>query len=129
MANQQNQALFVISVAAELAGMHPQTLRVWEQRGLVEPFRTSGGTRRYSQEDIERLAVIQELSNQGLNIEGVRRVIAMQNRIAALEDQNAHLVEQIHAERAEAQQRERSLHQGYRHEIVIRRSQTPDIRR
>lgn len=129
MSNERNQALFVISVAAELAGMHPQTLRVWERRGLVEPFRTPGGTRRYSQADIERLAVIQELSDQGLNIEGVRRVIAMQNRIAALEHQNAKLVAQIRAERAEAAQRERALLQGHRHEIVVRRSHSPDIRR
>lgn len=129
MAKEKTQALFVISVAAELAGMHPQTLRVWERRGLVEPFRTPGGTRRYSQADIERLAVIQQLSDQGLNIEGVRQVIAMQNRIAALEEQNADLVAQMRAQRRAAEQRERQLHQGYRHEIVIRRSNTPDIRR
>jgi len=129
VASEKTQAVFVISVAAELAGMHPQTLRVWERRGLVEPFRTPGGTRRYSQADIERLAVIQQLSDQGLNIEGVRQVIAMQNRIAALEQQNAELVAKIRAERAAAEQRERQLHQGYRHEIVIRRSNTPDVRR
>jgi MerR family transcriptional regulator/heat shock protein HspR len=72
------KAVFVISVAAELAGMHPQTLRIYERKGLLEPFRTPGGTRRYSQEDIERLQLIQDLTSQGLNLEGVRRVLALQ---------------------------------------------------
>ena len=71
--SQTGRAVFVISVAAELAGMHPQTLRIYERKGLMEPFRTPGGTRRYSQDDIERLQLIQELTSQGLNLEGVRR--------------------------------------------------------
>ena len=75
---ESTKAVFVISVAAELAGMHPQTLRIYERKGLLEPFRTPGGTRRYSQEDIERLQLIQELTSQGLNLEGVRRVLALQ---------------------------------------------------
>jgi len=72
------KAVFVISVAAELAGMHPQTLRIYERRGLLAPFRTDGGTRRYSEDDIERLRLIGELTGQGLNLEGVRRVLALQ---------------------------------------------------
>ena len=72
------KAVFVISVAAELAGMHPQTLRIYERKGLLEPYRTPGGTRRYSQEDIERLQLIQDLTSEGLNLEGVRRVLALQ---------------------------------------------------
>lgn len=76
--NQTTKAVFVISVAAELSGMHPQTLRIYEQRGLIDPFRTPGGTRRYSQEDIERLRLIQGLTNEGLNLEGVKRVLALQ---------------------------------------------------
>ena len=72
------KAVFVISVAAELAGMHPQTLRIYERKGLLEPFRTPGGTRRYSQEDIERLQLIQDLTSQGLNLEGVKQVLALQ---------------------------------------------------
>lgn len=75
---ESTKAVFVISVAAELAGMHPQTLRIYERKGLLEPFRTPGGTRRYSQEDIERLQLIQDLTSQGLNLEGVRRVLALQ---------------------------------------------------
>ena len=86
-----DRALFVISVAAELAGMHPQTLRIYERRGLLEPFRTPGGTRRYSQEDLERLAVIQELSEQGLNLEGIKLVLLLRARVAELEGENARL--------------------------------------
>ena len=72
------RAVFVISVAAELAGMHPQTLRIYERKGLIEPSRTPGGTRRYSQEDIERLQLIQDMTNQGMNLEGVRQVLELQ---------------------------------------------------
>lgn len=72
------RAVFVISVAAELAGMHPQTLRIYERKGLIDPFRTPGGTRRYSQEDIERLQLIQDMTAEGMNLEGVRRVLALQ---------------------------------------------------
>jgi MerR family transcriptional regulator, heat shock protein HspR len=81
--NESTRAVFVISVAAALAGMHPQTLRIYERKGLIDPFRTPGGTRRYSREDIERLQLIQELTSQGLNLEGVRRVLALQeeNRV------------------------------------------------
>src|SRR5690606_41378445 len=75
MSDRSSRAVFVISVAAELAGMHPQTLRIYERKGLIEPYRTPGGTRRYSQEDIERLQLIQELTSQGLNLEGVKRVL------------------------------------------------------
>ena len=70
-----SRAVFVISVAAELAGMHPQTLRIYERKGLLEPSRTGGGSRRYSQHDIARLHRIAELTNAGLNLEGVRRVM------------------------------------------------------
>lgn len=72
------RAVFVISVAAELAGMHPQTLRIYERKGLIDPARTPGGTRRYSQEDIERLQLIQDMTAEGMNLEGVRRVLALQ---------------------------------------------------
>ena len=64
------EAVYVISVAASLSGMHPQTLRIYERRGLIEPFRTPGGTRRYSDADLELLGLIQDLTRQGINIEG-----------------------------------------------------------
>ncbi len=71
-------ARYVISVAAELSGMHPQTLRIYERRGLIEPYRTPGGTRRYSEADIERLALIQDLTGAGVNLEGVRRILSLE---------------------------------------------------
>ncbi len=79
MSKQQLKAVYVISVAAELAGMHPQTLRIYERRGLVSPARTEGGNRRYSDEDIALLRRISELTEAGLNLEGIRRVMALEN--------------------------------------------------
>jgi MerR family transcriptional regulator/heat shock protein HspR len=75
------EARYVISVAAELSGMHPQTLRIYERRGLIEPYRTPGGTRRYSEADIERLALIQELTSAGVNLEGVRRILFLESEV------------------------------------------------
>ena len=76
--------VFVISVAAELAGVHPQTLRIYERKGLVDPARTGGGNRRYSEEDIERLRRIQDLTTAGLNLAGVKRVLALEAELARL---------------------------------------------
>lgn len=80
--SKQEEARYIISVAAELTGMHPQTLRIYERRGLIEPYRTPGGTRRYSEADIERLALIQGLTGAGVNLEGVRRILHLENEIA-----------------------------------------------
>jgi MerR family transcriptional regulator, heat shock protein HspR len=85
--NEQRQAVYIISVAAELAGVHPQTLRIYERKGLIEPFRTPGGTRRYSDEDIERLALIQELTQAGVNLEGVARILALREETRRLRNQ------------------------------------------
>ena len=74
----RTQAVYVISVAAELAGMHPQTLRIYERRGLVNPARTQGGNRRYSEADIETLRRISELAESGMNLEGIRRVMELE---------------------------------------------------
>ena len=71
-------AVYIISVAAEIVGMHPQTLRVYERKGLVDPYRTPGGTRRYSQIDLDRLLLIQELSSAGVNLAGIKQIIALQ---------------------------------------------------
>ncbi len=78
------RAVYVISVAAELAGVHPQTLRLYERRGLVDPSRTGGGNRRYSQRDIEQLRRIGDLTDAGLNLEGVRRVLELEAEVARL---------------------------------------------
>jgi DNA-binding transcriptional MerR regulator len=82
-----NDAVYIISVAAELAGVHPQTLRIYERKGLIEPFRTPGGTRRYSDEDLERLGLIQELTTDGVNLEGVRRILDLQEENKRLRSQ------------------------------------------
>lgn len=81
------EAVYIISVAAELVGMHPQTLRVYERKGLVEPYRTPGGTRRYSQADVDRLRLIQDLSGSGVNIEGIRRILHLQAETERLRSQ------------------------------------------
>src|ERR1700760_1412650 len=77
------RALYIISVAAELAGVHPQTLRIYERKGLVEPARTSGRSRRYSDEDIEWLRRIQELTNEGISLVGVQRILALEADLRA----------------------------------------------
>ena len=87
----RHRAVYIISVAAELAGVHPQTLRIYERKGLVDPARTGGGSRRYSDADIEQLRRIQELTNEGLNLAGVKRVMELEARVADLEARVAQL--------------------------------------
>ena len=79
--NDRNRPVYMISVAAQLAGVHPQTLRAYEQKGLVTPQRTSGNTRMYSQADIERLELINELTGEGINLAGVIRILDLQGRL------------------------------------------------
>jgi MerR family transcriptional regulator/heat shock protein HspR len=104
-------ALYVISVAAELAGVHPQTLRIYERKGLVDPARTRGGSRRYSDEDIALLRRIQELTTEGLNLAGVQRVLA-------LEAENRRLRDQVATLRADAEEAVAETHRQYRRDIV-----------
>lgn len=80
----RDRAVYVISVAAELTGVHPQTLRVYERRGLVAPARTGGMSRRYSEADIDRIQRIQQLTTDGLNLAGVKRVLELQREVAEL---------------------------------------------
>ncbi len=105
------RAVYVISVAAELAGMHPQTLRIYERKGLLEPSRTGGGSRRYSQNDIDRLHRIAELTNAGLNLEGVKRVMG-------LEDQVAELREELNRTRIALSRAVEDTRREYRRELV-----------
>ena len=81
-----NQAIYVISVAAELAGVHPQTLRVYERKGLLRPQRTAGNTRRYSPRDIDRLRRIQELTQEGVNLAGVMGIMELEERLAGAQE-------------------------------------------
>lgn len=86
-----HQAVYVISVAAELAGMHPQTLRIYERRGLLTPARTTGGNRRYSDADIMRLRRIAELATTGMNLEGIRHVMSLEEEVVRLRTEVAEL--------------------------------------
>jgi MerR family transcriptional regulator/heat shock protein HspR len=103
--------VYVISVAAELAGVHPQTLRIYERKGLVDPARTGGGSRRYSERDIQRLQRIQDLTNAGLNLEGVRRVMQ-------LEDEVRRLHQDLVRAREEAAKAVEATHRLYRRDLV-----------
>jgi MerR family transcriptional regulator/heat shock protein HspR len=89
------RAVYIISVAAELAGVHPQTLRIYEQKGLVRPHRTSGNTRRYSDEDIVRLRRVQALTHGGINLAGVKRIIELEEEIESLRERVRRLHERL----------------------------------
>jgi MerR family transcriptional regulator/heat shock protein HspR len=101
----RNHAVYVISVAAELAGMHPQTLRIYERRGLVQPARTQGGNRRYSDVDIERLRRIQDLAAGGMNLEGIRRVMELEHEVERLQAENDDLRQRLSMVEADASRR------------------------
>jgi MerR family transcriptional regulator/heat shock protein HspR len=89
------ETVYVISVAAELAGVHPQTLRIYERRGLVTPGRTTGGNRRYSEADIARLKRVAELAAEGMNLEGIRHVMQLEDEVAQLRSLVMQLQEQL----------------------------------
>lgn len=125
----RKRAVFMISVAAELAGMHPQTLRIYERKGLIDPYRTPGGTRRYSEADVERLRLISELTGQGLNLEGVKQVLELQDEIERLRDKIDVMEERLERLTSEAERRVREVHRSYRREIVLRSELLPDVRR
>lgn len=92
-------AVYVISVAAELTGLHPQTLRAYERMGLITPGRTGGGGRRYSHRDLELLRQIADLTASGIGIEGVRRILDLEHRVDALQARNAELLAELDATR------------------------------
>jgi len=106
-----HQAVYVISVAAELAGVHPQTLRIYERRGLVAPARTGGGSRRYSDCDIDMLRRIQELTNEGLNLAGVQRVLELEAEVMRLRSE-------LEASRSAATEAVAETHRKYRRDLV-----------
>jgi MerR family transcriptional regulator/heat shock protein HspR len=109
--DRHTRAVYVISVAAELTGVHPQTLRVYERKGLLEPSRTDGGSRRFSEHDLDRLRHIQSLTTAGLNLEGVRRVMELEAEVERLRAELADT-------RAEAREAVAVTHRQYRRELV-----------
>jgi MerR family transcriptional regulator, heat shock protein HspR len=109
---------YMISVAADLVGMHPQTLRIYEQKGLIQPKRTGGNTRLYSDADLERLRTIQRLTSElGLNLAGVELVLRMEDQLQRM---------QTRMERIEREMRERiqDVHRQYRRDLVLYRPET-----
>ena len=109
--------IYMISVAAELVGMHPQTLRMYEQKGLVRPQRTPGGTRLYSEADVERLRIIQRLTSElGLNLAGVELVLRLEDEL-----RKAHV--QIERLQAQLKQEVERVHRQYRRDLVVYREE------
>jgi MerR family transcriptional regulator/heat shock protein HspR len=115
--------VFMISVAAELAEMHPQTLRMYERKGLIRPQRSSKSTRLYSLEDVERLRRIQQLVGEcGLNLAGVERVLQMEEQIGAMQRRLEQLQADMERVAAEAQEQLEAVHRSYRKELVPAKS-------
>ena len=114
---------YMISVAAELVGMHPQTLRIYEQKGLVRPKRTAGNTRLYSDADVERLRLIQQLTSEvGLNLAGVSRVLHLQDELERMRRRLERMEREMRAAIDE-------VHRSYRREIVVYRPPQPPAAR
>jgi MerR family transcriptional regulator/heat shock protein HspR len=118
MAGEQDRAVFVISVAAELAGVHPQTLRIYEREGLVRPKRTTSNARRYSERDIQRLLEIKRLTSDGMNLEGVRRVIELTQQIERLRAAVADLEADLRAQTRRHRQEVEAVRRSARRDLV-----------
>lgn len=116
--------LFMIGIAAELAGMHPQTLRVYERRGLVRPSRTARNTRLYSQADVDLLARIQALSDSGLNLAGIERVMALERDLARAERRIASLEAELADQALEIRREKERIRRESNTEIVLVRRQS-----
>ena len=113
------RGVYMISVAAELAGMHPQTLRIYESRGLIEPERTSGGTRRYSAEDVDRLRRIQELTSEmGMNLAGVEKVFELEQELERMRDRMRRLERQAERIQQEMADEIERVRKSFRAELV-----------
>ncbi|MHB8469742.1 MAG: heat shock protein transcriptional repressor HspR [Gaiellaceae bacterium] len=118
-----DRPIYMISVAAELVGMHPQTLRVYEQKGLVRPKRTPGGTRLYSESDVERLRIVQRLTTElGLNLAGVELVLRLEDELRKAHAQIDRLQRQLREE-------VKKVHKEYRRELVLYREERHPERR
>ncbi len=117
-AHDARRAVYVISVAAELAGVHPQTLRIYERKGLVDPARTAGGSRRYSDADIAHLRRIQELTAEGLNLAGVERVMALEAEVRALRAELVRAQAEVHQAHVQAVAEVEAAHREHRRDLI-----------
>src|SRR5947209_7932496 len=113
----RDRALYIISVAAELAGVHPQTLRIYERKGLIEPSRTQGRSRRYSERDIALLQRIQELTNEGVSLAGVRKVLELEAEVDDLRAVVDALREQLARATDDLERAVDDVHRSYRREL------------
>lgn len=121
-------AVYIISVAAELAGVHPQTLRTYERKGLLRPKRTAGGTRRYSERDVERVRLIQELTQgEGVNLAGVLRILQLQDQLEELGAELARARARVEEVRAEARKALRDATRRQATDIVLYRPSSTAI--
>ena len=118
MNRESSSAIYFISVASTLSGIHQQTIRTYEEKGLIKPFRTGGGTRRYSQSDIDKLIQIQDLSQRGINLDGIKIIYEMRDKIEELQHKILSLETEISNQKIEANQNEKEIHQSYKNEIV-----------
>ena len=118
MSNEDSKAIYFISVASTLSGIHQQTIRTYEMKGLIKPYRTGGGTRRYSQEDIDKLIQIQNLSQRGINLDGIKIIYEMKDKIEELQNKIVMLENEISNQKIDSKNKEKEIHQSYKNEIV-----------
>ena len=125
----QDRAVYIISVAAELAGVHPQTLRIYERKGLLRPARTAGNTRRYSDRDIERLRMIQRLTQvEGLNLAGVRMIVDMEDQIERMRQRVSALDAELQRARRRMRDEIERLLKDTKRTDIVPRSSVPRLR-
>ena len=116
--NYDERALYIISVAAELAGVHPQTLRIYERKGLIEPARTQGRSRRYSERDVALLRRIQELTNDGVSLAGVKKILELEVELDDARAEIEQLRDELEAAYDEAREAVDRVHRHYRRDLV-----------
>ena len=118
MNRESSTAIYFISVASTLSGIHQQTIRSYEEKGLIKPYRTGGGTRRYSQSDIDKLIQIQDLSQRGINLDGIKIIYEMRDKIEELQETIVLLQDELSQEKIQYSRNEKDIHQRYKNEIV-----------
>jgi len=115
-------SVYFISVASSLSGIHPQTIRIYEEKGLLKPYRTKGGTRRYSQKNIDKLIQIQQLTQRGMNLEGIKVIYELKSKIDDLQKKISNLENEVEEAKNISRKRETAIHKSYKYEIVIKDS-------
>ena len=118
MNDKKTISLYFISVASTLSGIHPQTIRTYEEKGLIKPYRTKGGTRRYSQEDVDKLIQIANLSQRVIKLEGIKIIYEMRDKIEEMQEKIDFLQEEISNEKSARAKKENEIHKSYKNEIV-----------